>query len=82
MEARSTSPGRVGKDALVREIFEEMDEDSSGFLEFTEVGNILDQLGLRVDDNEVNGNTIPSLSVSIFVPFAILHKDLRKTVHT
>jgi hypothetical protein len=54
MEAKATSPGRVGKDALVREIFEEIDEDGSGFLEFTEIGGLLDRLGLRVDDDEVS----------------------------
>eukprot|EP01043_Picozoa_sp_COSAG02_P017270 COSAG02_NODE_779_length_17271_cov_30.596261_5_plen_92_part_00 len=53
MEAKATSPGRVGKDALVREIFEEIDEDGSGFLEFTEIGDLLDRLGLRINDDEV-----------------------------
>ncbi len=53
MEKTATSPGRQGKDALVREIFEELDEDGSGFLEFGEVGNMLDRLGLRLDDDEV-----------------------------
>jgi hypothetical protein len=55
MEAKATSPGRVGKDALVREIFEEIDEDGSGFLEFTEIGDLLDRLGLRINDDEVSG---------------------------
>ena len=54
MEAKATSPGRVGKDALVREIFEEIDEDGSGFLEFTEIGGLLDRLGLRINDDEVS----------------------------
>ena len=57
MEAKATSPGRVGRDALVREIFEEIDEDGSGFLEFTEIGDLLDRLGLRIDDDEVSATT-------------------------
>ena len=60
MEAKSTSPGRQGKDALVREIFEEFDEDGSGFLEFSEVGDMLDRLGLRINDDEVRSSFLPT----------------------
>ena len=53
MEAVNTSPGRQGKDALVREAFEEFDSEGSGFLEFSEVGAMLERLGLRISSDEI-----------------------------
>ncbi len=60
MEAKSTSPGRQGKDALVREIFEEFGDNGSGFLEFSDVGDMLDRLGLRINDDEVRSYFLPT----------------------
>ena len=81
MEAKSTSPGRAGKDALVREIFEEIDEDGSGFLEFTEIGDLLDRLGLRINDDEVScprGFGGCALPIRAFLLVACSRKVLRR----
>ena len=42
-----------GTEAAVREVFDELDADGSGFLETNEIGAMLDKLGLRIGEQDV-----------------------------